>query len=242
MKRFLFLAGLAWGSTVQAGPPSPQPFLLQQSHDANYDLFGGENYLTPDDNLMLDSMASAEGMGMLRRVDQARENLRRLLAPALWTRLQAPVEMERQLYLVVYWLARGCDAGAPPADLLDEILHSEAFGSEPMADTTREVLLYNFHLAQHLGILGFPGLAKMGQGLPPSVPESDDNPENRMVYVIPVLPSDRFPPVAHQLFNYEFFDGPLPRAPATQLAPSQIEFAQKLIARGLLSPNALPCP
>ena len=54
-----------------------------------------------------------------------------------------------------------------------------------------------------------------------------------------LLPPDRFPQVAHLLFNYELFDGPLPKANSSTLAPSQIEFAQKLISRGLLPANAL---
>ncbi len=53
---------------VSAAPPTPLPFLLQQPYDENYDLFGGRNYLTPDDNLILDSMTAAEGMSKLKRV------------------------------------------------------------------------------------------------------------------------------------------------------------------------------
>ena len=239
---WIFLGLAAFGATACGGPPLAQPFLLQQSQDENYDLFGGQYYLTPDDNLMLDSMAAAEGMGKLRHVETAKRNLQRLLNPALMGRLQAPLEMEKMLYLVISWLARARDSGAPPKDLLDEIFCEGKGGLTPAETTTRDVLLYNFHLAEHLGILDFPGLVKMAQGLPPSIPENDDNPQNRLAFAIPILPPDRFPQVAHELFNYELFDGPLPKAPASGLAPSQIEFAQKLITRGLLSPDALKSP
>jgi hypothetical protein len=45
--------------------------------------------------------------------------------------------------------------------------------------------------------------------------------------------------MAQQLFNYEIFAGPLPRNSSPGLVPSQIEFAQRLIQRGLLPANAL---
>ena len=233
----VFLLSLFLG-IARAAPPAPVPFLLQQPYDENYDLFGGRNYLTEDDNLILDSMTAAEGMSKLKRVETAMENLRRLLRPAEWNRLKAPVEMEKQLFLVLFWLARADDAQASVPQVLDEILGAgQEQGDE--AATLKEVLLFNFHLAQHLGVTSFQAQVKLGQGRPPVIPETDDNPKNRLAYAIPVLPPDRFPQVAHQLFNYELFDGPLPQAPSAQLAPSQVEFAQKLISRGLLPPDAL---
>jgi len=80
---------------------------------------------------------------------------------------------------------------------------------------------------------------RLGQGLPPPIPEADDSSLNRLAWAIPILPPARFPQVAHQLFNYELSAGSLPEAATSGLAPSQIEFAQKLISRGLLPPDAL---
>ena len=172
----------------------------------------------------------------------AKENLQKLLNPAALSQLRAPAEMQRQLYLVLFWLAQAYDAEASPQEIIDELcLNRDNALTEPQA-TLHEVLLYNFHLAQHLGITSFQGQIKLGQGRPAPVQENDANPDNRLAFAIPILPPDRFPQVAHQLFNYELFDGPLPRAPSTQLAPSQIEFAQKLIARGLLPPETLKVP
>lgn len=224
-----------------AAPPTPVPFLIQHDYDANLDLYGGGNYMTDDDNLILDSMTAAEGMSKLKRVEMAKENLIRLLNPVAWGGLRAPAEMQKQLYLVLYWLARAYDAEASAQELLEELCSGASFSGEAGA-TLQEVLLYNFHLAQHLGATDFQGQIRLGQGRPPRVRENDDNPDNRLALAIPVLPPDRFPEVAHQLFNYELFDGPLPKATSPDLAPSQVEFAQKLIARGLLSPNTLQPP
>jgi hypothetical protein len=105
-----------------------------------------------------------------------------------------------------------------------------------------EVLLFNFHTARHLGVLGFPGLVKLAQALPPTVTENDNNDQNRLAFSIPVLPATQFPSISHQLFNYEIFDGSLPRASSSTLTTSQIEFAQKLISRGLLPADSLKKP
>jgi hypothetical protein len=237
----LFLLFLTTVSN-HAAPPVALPFLLQQPYDENYDLLGGRNYLTPDDNLILDSMTAAEGMSKLKRVETAKENLVRLLNPTTLNQLKAPVEMQKQLYLVLFWLARANDAQVSVEELLEELCRD---GDNPPTEaqtTLKEVLLYNFHIAQHLGVTSFQSQVKLGQGRPPVIPETDDNPHNRLAFVIPILPPDRFPQVAHQLFNYELFDGPLPKAPSTDLAPSQVEFAQKLISRGLLPPDALQTP
>ena len=225
---------------MPAAPPVPLSTLLQEPYDENYDLFGGRNYLTPDDNLILDSMTAAEGMSKMKRVEIAKENLQRLLQPTTLNALKAPVEMERQLYLVLFWLARADDAQASAEELLDELCRNGDNLPTEAQSTLKEVLLYNFHVAQHLGVTSFQGQVKLGQGRPVPVAEDDNNSQNRLAFAIPILPPDRFPQIAHQLFNYELFDGPLPQVPSTQLAPSQIEFAQKLIARGLLPPDALP--
>ncbi|NDA26744.1 MAG: hypothetical protein EBZ05_07905 [Verrucomicrobia bacterium] len=203
---------------------------------------GGRNYLTPDDNLILASMTAAQGMDKLRRVEIAKENLQRLLNPVTLQQLQAPREMEMQLYLVLFWLAQAFDAEASPGEMLEELCRSGDKAPTEAQATLREVLLYNFHVAQHLGITSFQAQVKLGQGRPPVIPENDDNPQNRLALAVPILPPDRFPEVAHQLFNYELFDGPLPKAPAAELAPSQTEFARKLITRGLLPAEALKSP
>lgn len=227
---------------VSAAPPAPLPFLLQQPYDENYDLFGGRNYLTEDDNLILDSMTAAQGMSKLKRVETAMENLRRLLNPAAWNQLKAPVEMEKQLYLVLFWLARAYDAEASVEEVLDEVIFRGQESPTAADSTLKEVLLYNFRLAQHLGVTSFQAQVKLGQGRPPVIPETDENPRNRLAFAVSILPPDRFPQVAHQLFNYELFDGPLPKASGPELAPSQIEFSQKLISRGLLPSDALKAP
>jgi hypothetical protein len=234
----LFLLFLA-SAGIHAAPPVALPFLLQQPYDENYDLLGGRNYLTPDDNLILDSMTAAEGMSKLKRVETAKENLVRLLNPTTLNQLKAPVEMEKHLYLVLFWLARADDAQASVEELLEELCHDGANSPTEAQTTLQEVLLYNFHIAQHLGVTSFQAQVKLGQGQPPVIPETDDNPRNRLAFVIPILPPDRFPQVAHQLFNYELFAGPLPQAPSAQLAPSQVEFAEKLISRGLLEKDSL---
>jgi hypothetical protein len=227
------------GLSSQAAPPVPVPFLIQHDYDANIDLFGGGNYMTPDDNLILDSMTAAQGMGKLKRIEIAKENLEKLLNPAALNQLRAPAQMKKQLLLVLYWLCQAYAAEASPQEMLEELCRN---GDNPPTEaqtTLKEVLLYNFHLAQHLGVTSFQAQVKLGQGQPAPVAEDDDNPQNRLALAIPILPPDRFPQVAHQLFNYELFDGPLPKVPSNDLAPSQIEFAQKLIARGLLPADAL---
>ena len=226
--------------TVKAAPPVPLSFLIEHEYDANTDLFGGGNYETPDDNLILDSMTAAEGMGKLKRIEIAKENLEKLLNPAALNQLRAPAEMQKQLYLVLFWLAQAYDAEASPQEMLEELCRKGDNPPTEAQNTLKEVLLYNFHLAQHLGAVSLQGQVKLGQGRPAPIQETDDNPDNRLAFAIPILPPDRFPEVGHELFNYELFDGALPKAPSQDLAPSQIEFAQKLIARGLLPPNALP--
>ena len=231
---------LFWGEAARSAPPVPLPFLIQHDYDSNVDLFGGGNYMTPDDNLILDSMTAAEGMGKLKRIEIAKENLQKLLNPAALNQLRAPGEMQKQLYLVLFWLAQAYDAEASPQEMLEELCRNGDTPPTEAQTTLKEVLLYNFHVAQHLGAVSFKGQVKLGQGRPAPVEENDDNSDNRLAFAIPILPPDRFPQVAHQLFNYELFDGSLPKAPSKDLAPSQIEFAQKLITRGLLPPNALP--
>ena len=229
-------------SLCEAAPPTPLPLLLQQPYDENYDLFGGRNYLTPDDNLILDSMSAAQGMSKLKRVEVAKENLEKLLNPAALNQLRAPAEMQRQLLLVLFQLCQAYDAEASPQEMLEEVCRD---GDNPPTQaqvTLQEVLLYNFHVAQHLGVTSFQAQIKLGQGRAPLIPQSDDSVQNRLALPVPILPPDRFPQVAHQLFNYELFDGPLPQASATDLAPSQIEFAKKLVSRGLLPPDSIPTP
>jgi hypothetical protein len=236
------LIAMGFGLCSQAAPPTPVPFLIQHDYDANIDLFGGGNYMTPDDNLILDSMTAAQGMSKLKRVEIAKENLEKLLNPASLNQLRAPAQMQKQLLLVLYWLCQAYDAEASAQEMLEEVCRDGDNPPTELQTTLKEVLLYNFHVAQHLGVTSFQAQVKLGQGLAPAIPEKDDNPQNRFALPIPILPPDRFPQVAHQLFNYELFDGPLPKAASLELAPSQIEFAQKLISRGLLPPDALQLP
>jgi len=212
---------------------------MEHDYDPNTDLFGGGNYETPDDNLILDSMVAAQGMGKLKRIQNAKENLVRLTSPATLSQLRAPVEMQKQLYLVLFWLSQAYDAEASPQEMLDEICRRGQTSPGKSDETLAEVLLYNFHVAQHLGVTNFQGQIRLGLGRPPAVRENDNNPDNRLAFAIPILPPDRFPQIAHELFNYELFDGSLPKAPSQDLAPSQIEFAQRLIQRGLLPADAL---
>jgi len=235
----LILLSLVFCFSSRSAPPVPVPFLIQHDYDANTDLFGGGNYMTPDDNLILDSMTAAEGMSKLKRIENAKENLTRLLDPLTLGRLRAPVEMEKQLYLILFWLCQAYDAEASPQEMMDELCHPSASSLNEASATLKEVLLFNFHVAQHLGVTDFQGQIKLGQGRPPAVRENDDNPDNRLAFAIPILPPDRFPQIAHELFNYELFDGSLPKAPSQDLAPSQTEFAQRLIQRGLLPADAL---
>ena len=242
MRRFLWLGMVLGGLASHAAPPVPLTFVIQHDYDESIDLFGGANYMTPDDNLILDSMSTTQGLGKMKRIEIAKEHLQKLLNQAALNQLRAPAEMQKQLYLVLFWLCQAYDAEASPQEMLEELCRN---GDNPPSEaqaTLKEVLLYNFHVAQHLGVTTFQGQVKLGLGRPAPVQENDSNLENRLAFAIPILPPDRFPQVAHQLFNYELFDGPLPRAPSAQLAPSQIEFAQKLIARGLLPPEALKVP
>lgn len=238
----LILVSLVFCFSSRSAPPVPVPFLIQHDYDANIDLFGGGNYMTPDDNLILDSMTAAEGMGKLKRIEIAKENLEKLLNPAALNQLRAPAQMQKQLLLVLFQLCQAYDAEASPQELLEELCRTGDNPPTEMQITLKDVLLYNFHVAQHLGVTSFQAQVKLGQGLAPAIPENDQNPDNRLALPIPILPPDRFPQVAHQLFNYELFDGPIPKAPSADLAPSQIEFAQKLISRGLLPPDALQPP
>ena len=165
----LFALGLFFlgGGVIKAAPPVPVTFLIQHDYDANIDLFGGGNYMTPDDNLILDSMTAAQGMGKLKRIEIAKENLQKLLNPVALNQLRPPVEMQKQLYLVLYWLCQAYDAEASPQEMLEELCRT---GDDPPTEQQtilKEVLLYNFHLAQHLGVTSFQAQVKLGQGLPP---------------------------------------------------------------------------
>ena len=223
-----------------ANPPVVLPYT--PDYDGDYDLFGGENYMTNDDNLMLESMTASHGMSLLEKTQTAMTNLKRLTDPLLLAKLQAPIEMQRQLYLILYWLGEADMANADVQEVLQEISRRGQPQATPADATMAEVLLFNFHTARHLGILGFPGLVKLAQAIPPIVTEDDNNDQNRLAFSIPILPAAQFPSISHQLFNYEIFDGSLPRASSATLNPSQIEFAQKLISRGLLPVGSLQKP
>ena len=235
----LFLALLFSVLHVNAGPPLVLP--LNPYFQDDYGLFGGYS-LTWDDDLMLDSMTASASMNVLKKTEAAMENLRKLTDPLVCAKLSAPGGMQRNLLLTLYWLAEADMAGADVEQVLQEISRRGRDQATPADSTMAEVLLFNYHTARHLGVLDFASLVKLGQGLPPSIPESDNNPLNRVAFPVPILPPEWFPQVAHQLFNYELFDGPLPKATSTTLAPSQIEFAQKLISRGLLPADALKAP
>ena len=222
--------------TGHSAPPLVLP--INPYYQDEYGLFGGLSY-SYDDDLMLDSMTASASMNVLKKTEAAMENLRKLTDPLVCAKLSAPGGMQRNLLLTLYWLAEADMAGADVEQVLQEISRRGRDQATPADSTMAEVLIFNYHTARHLGVLSFAALEKLGQGLPTSIPESDNNPDNRLAFAVPILPPDRFPQVAHQLFNYELFDGPLPRAPSTTLAPSQIEFAKKLISRGLLPPNAL---
>ena len=224
---------------LQAGHPAPPLVLpLNPAYQDQYGLFGGYS-CTWDDDLMLDSMTASASMNVLKKTEAAMENLRRLTDPLVLAKLSAPGGMAKNLLLTLYWLAEADMAGADVEQVLQQISRRGRDQATPADSTMAEVLLFNYHTARHLGVLSFSCLVQLGQGLPPSIPESDNNPKNRLALPIPILPPDRFPQVAHQLFNYELFDGPLPKSTSTTLAPSQIEFAKKLISRGLLPANAL---
>lgn len=228
-----FLAGMQ--SFIWANPPLVVP--VEPDHGGDYDLFGGQNYLTSDDGLMLASMTAMHGMSLIKRVEQAKEHLQALLNPVEWNHLQAPIEMQKQLFLVLYWLAEADDAEADVEEVVQEVCRRGQ--AQPAANdaTLQEVLLYNFRTAESLGIMDFQGQVKLAQGLTPLITKGPW--ENRHAHAIPILPPDLFPAAAHQLFNYEIFAGPLPRNDHSALAPSQIEFAQRLIQRGLLPVDAL---
>jgi len=237
--RYISLLLLLICSFLQTGRSAPPLVLpLNPSYQDTYGLFGGLSY-SYDDDLMLDSMTASASMNVLKKTEAAMENLRRLTDPLVCAKLSAPGGMQRNLLLALYWLAEADMAGADVEQVLQEISRRGRDQATPADSTMADVLLFNYHTARHLGVLSFSCLVKLGQGIPPSIPESDNNPDNRLAFAIPVLPPDRFPQVAHQLFNYELFDGPLPKSTSRTLAPSQIEFAKKLISRGLLPPNAL---
>ena len=237
--RYFSLLLLLICSFLQMGHSAPPLVLpLNPYYQDTYGLFGGLSY-SYDDDLMLDSMTASASMNVLKKTETAMENLRRLTDPLVCAKLSAPGGMQRNLLLTLYWLAEADMAGADVEQVLQEISRRGHDLATPADSTMAEVLLFNYHTARHLGVLNFTSLVKLGQGLPPSIPESDNNPDNRLAFPVPVLPPDRFPQVAHQLFNYELFDGPLPKSTSTTLAPSQIEFAKKLISRGLLPPSAL---
>ena len=171
---------MSLGLSSQAAPPVPVPFLIQHDYDANIDLFGCGNYMTPDDNLILDSMTAAQGMGKLKRIEIAKENLQKLLNPVALNQLRPPVEMQKQLYLVLYWLCQAYDAEASPQEMLEELCRT---GDDPPTEQQtilKEVLLYNFHLAQHLGVTSFQAQVKLGHGGGLALAESDNNPQNRL--------------------------------------------------------------
>jgi len=233
---FIFFFTLFLSHSVESAPPLVLP--LNPTYQDQYGLFGGYS-CTWDDELMLDSMTASASMNVLKKTEAAMENLRKLTDPLVCAKLSAPSGMQRNLLLTLYWLAEADMAGADVEQVLQEISRRGHDNATPADSTMAEVLLFNYHTARHLGVLSFSCLVKLGQGLPPSIPESDNNPDNRLAFAIPILPPDRFPQVAHQLFNYELFDGPLPRSTSRALAPSQIEFAKKLISRGLLPANAL---
>ena len=229
-----------WGfffliSDGMANPPLVIP--IQPDYGGDYDLFGGQNYLTSDDGLMLESLTASHGMTLLKRTEQAKERLQSLLNPVEWNKLKAPMEMQKQLYLALYWMAEADDAEADVEEVIQEICRRGQPKASESDATLQEVLLYNFRTAQSLGVLGFQGQVKLGQGLTPLITKGPW--ENRHAHAIPILPSDLFPTMAQQLFNYEIFAGPLPRNSSPGLAPSQIEFAQRLIQRGLLPADAL---
>ena len=147
---------------------------------------------------------------------------------------------QKQLLLALYWMAEADDAEADVEEVLQEICRQGQAQPTEQNATLAEVLLYNFRTAQSLGVLGFQGQVKLAQGRAPVITKGPW--QNQRAHAVPILPPDRFPQVAHQLYNYEIFAGPLPRASSTDLAPSQTEFAQRLISRGLLSPDALKKP
>ena len=233
---FIVFLVLFLSHSVESAPPLVLP--LNPAYQDQYGLFGGYS-CTYDDELMLESMTASASINVLKKTEAAMENLRKLTDPLVCAKLSAPGGMRKNLLLTLYWLAEADMAGADVEQVVQEISRRGRDQATPADSTMAEVLLFNYHTARHLGVLSFSCLVKLGQGLPPSIPESDNNPDNRLAFAVPILPPDRFPQVAHQLFNYELFDGPLPKSTSTTLAPSQIEFAKKLISRGLLPADAL---
>jgi len=234
--KLLFLSVLLF-FRVEAGANPPLVIPIEPDYGGDYDLFGGQNYLTNDDGLMLESLTASHGMTLLKRTEQAKERLQTLLNPVEWNKLKAPMEMQKQLFLTLWWMAEADDAEADVEQVIQEICRRGQAQPSEVDATLQEVLLYNFRTAQSLGVLGFEGQVKLAQGLTPLITKGSW--ENRHAHAIPILPPDLFPSTAHQLFNYEIFAGPLPRNSSSGLAPSQIEFAQRLIARGLLPADAL---
>ncbi|NDB97023.1 MAG: hypothetical protein EBZ78_12845, partial [Verrucomicrobia bacterium] len=76
--RWAVLLFVAWGCCL-AAPPLVIPYTPDYGGD--YDLFGGENYLTSDDGLMLESLTATHGMSMLKKTELAMEKLRNLTDP-----------------------------------------------------------------------------------------------------------------------------------------------------------------
>ncbi|NBS50677.1 MAG: hypothetical protein EBS97_08785, partial [Verrucomicrobia bacterium] len=145
------------------------------TYQDEYGLFGGLSY-SYDDDLMLDSMTASASMNVLKKTEAAMENLRKLTDPLVMAKLSAPAGMQRNLLLTLYWLAEADMAGADVDQVLQELSRRGRDQATPADATMAEVLHFNYHTARHLGILDFASLEKLGQGLPPSIPESDNNP------------------------------------------------------------------
>ncbi|NCY22982.1 hypothetical protein EBX31_13660, partial [bacterium] len=96
---FAWLTGLT--NAIWANPPYVIP--VEPDYGGDYDLFGGQNYLTSDDGLI--SLTATHGMSLMKRVEQAKERLQALLNPLEWNHLKAPVEMQKQLFLALAWMA-----------------------------------------------------------------------------------------------------------------------------------------
>ncbi|NBQ55531.1 MAG: hypothetical protein EBU36_02560, partial [Verrucomicrobia bacterium] len=133
MLRLFLLLGIFFSVLgARANPPLVIP--IEPDYGGDYDLFGGQNYLTNDDGLI--------------------ERLQTLLNPVEWNKLKAPMEMQKQLFLTLCWMAEADDAEADVEQVIQEICRrGQAQPSEADA-TLQEVLLYNFRTAQSLGVLG----------------------------------------------------------------------------------------
>ena len=183
--RYLSLLLLLICSFLQTGRSAPPLVLpLNPYYQDTYGLFGGLSY-SYDDDLMLDSMTASASMNVLKKTEAAMENLRKLTDPLVCAKLSAPGGMQRNLLLTLYWLAEADMAGADVEQVLQEISRRGYNQATPADSTMAEVLLFNYHTARHLGILSFSCLVQLGQGLPPSIPESDNNPDNRLAFAIP---------------------------------------------------------